>query len=134
MLDTDDESVLIPAGTRDIKLFEAKKHEGPKAVRGSFHLDLNGTYSSAWNKQASRVFAAAFVASDRYQCKDMKLIEKKFVAHIRTIKAHYDDFYADEDDEDGNRNSINNQANRLRTVRIFLSPVQLSPMTIGSSC
>ncbi len=55
-LDTYDESILVPADSHDIKLFEARKHEGPIAVKSSFQLDLDGTYTSAWNKRAAVVF------------------------------------------------------------------------------
>lgn len=120
-LDTDDASVLVPASDREVKLFNAKRHEGPIAVRGEFNLDLNGTYTSPWNKRASQAFAGAFVEStNNYQCKDQTLIAKKFITHLRTIKSRYNDLHTgdaeDAEDEDADNDLPNNQATRVRTV------------------
>lgn len=111
--------MLVPADSHTIQLFKARKHEGPVASRGAFRLDLNGTYTSPWNKRAAVVFASAFVASNQFECKSNDLIEKKFINHIRTIRSHYLDFLADEDETA--HDPLNTQANRLRTVLFWPS-------------
>ncbi len=116
-LDTDDASVLIPVDISIIELFEARAHEGPIALRGSFQLDLNGACKSAWNKRSAKVFAAAFVLSfaNVPQCMDEDLVAQKFNNYIPVIKRLYNDFHAD----DFARDSLNTQATRLRTVIVL---------------
>ncbi len=114
-LDEEDPPLLIPASQRDLQLFDNKRHEGPKAIRGSFRLDLEGTFASQWNKRAGTVFAKAFVSSGRFQCKDLKLIAEKFNVHLRTVKKKYD---GDSDEEE--HDVLGAQANRLRSVSIVI--------------
>lgn len=116
-LDEQDPPPLTSAAQRDVQLFAAKKHEGPKASRGAFLLDLEGSCSSPWNKRAGIVFARAFVSSDReYQCKDEKLVAEKFMVHLRTVKKHFED---DSDAEE--RDPLVARSNRQRTVRILFT-------------
>lgn len=112
-------SPLASAPQRDVNLFAANKHEGPKANRGAFLLDLEGSCASPWNKRAGIVFARAFVSSDReYRCKDENLIAEKFMVHLRTVKKHFE---ADSDVEERDRDPLGARANRQRTVSIVLS-------------
>lgn len=111
-LDEQDPPSLTSVPQRDVQLFAANKHEGPKANRGAFLLDLEGSCSSPWNKRAGIVFARAFVSSDReYQCKDEKSIAEKFSVHLRTLKKHFE-----EDSDAEERDPMGARANRLRTV------------------
>ncbi len=111
-LDEEDPPLLAAAPQREVQLFAANKHDGPKATKGFFLLDLLGSCSSPWNKRAGVVFARAFVSSGRdYKCKDEKLIAEKFNVHLRTIKKHFE-----EDSEVEEHDSLGAQANRLRTV------------------
>ncbi len=62
-LDEEDPPLLAAAPQREVQLFAANKHDGPKATKGFFLLDLLGSCSSPWNKRAGVVFARAFVSS-----------------------------------------------------------------------
>ncbi len=110
--------MLVPASQRDIQLFDNKKHDGPRAIRGLFRLDLEGTFASPWNKRAGVVFANAFVSSGRFQCSDVNLIAEKFNVHLRTVKKKYND---DSDEEE--HDVLGAQANRLRSVSAVIGIV-----------
>jgi hypothetical protein len=79
----------VPASpsTAEIEVYTDRKAGGPTFA--NFRLDLGGTNASPWNRMAACVFATAFIKSGWYTCKDKGTIRNGFLAHLRTIRTHF---------------------------------------------
>lgn len=91
--DSKRDAVPDPPTDDVLQMFQMGKHPGPVAVRGLLAVDLHHPYTSRWNKRTGDVVAAYIVREGGYPDDEetRSLIAKKFVYHIRTIKAHFNE-------------------------------------------
>lgn len=89
-------------------------------------LDLQGSYTSLWNRRSAEVFASEFVSSfsNTTQCTDEELIASKFVKSIRGIKWGYDKFHGAE--VLNSTNALASRRFRLRKVFNVISSMRFT--------
>jgi hypothetical protein len=80
----------------ELAAFEERPTSNNGPVLSPFRLDLRqGKYSTPWNKQAAKLFAESFASEEEAVCTDRAQIKDAFLAHLKTLQKHYQQFCED---------------------------------------